>query len=229
MDLLLIGLQLAAGLERIFRSLISYKELKVMFEILHPKYAIRMSEDIIPDDMLQRFIDNCGYDPASSKVGCSTVSYRNTGALDLQLHLTKIFKPYGLKLHYVCFFHWPSHIPEKELVHTDWDHYLDGYHLMNIRFNYPIKGKRSIMEWYDIEESSLEKRMVGERQYMEYRVDHLTPTWTMPAEFPCLVNTSIPHAVNMTTAGEDRFVVSATFNHNVTWDDLIQNVQNSTS
>ena len=200
-----------------------------MFEVLHPRYAIKLSEDIVPHDMLQAFVDNCDYDPINSKVGCSTVSYRNKGILELQLYLSKLFKPYGLKLHYVCYFHWPSHIPEKELVHTDWDHYPDGYHLMNVRFNFPIKGRNSVMEWYDIEEAKLEKRMVAERQYMEYRVDHITPTWSMPAAFPCLVNTGIPHAVNLTTSGEDRFVVSATFDHKLTWEELVKNVQDSTS
>jgi hypothetical protein len=196
-----------------------------MFKILHPKYAVQITEPVIPQHLIDDLVVKIGY-PDSVQEHSGLYHPRYTWPCVVQMHkiMSEFVKPLDLIVSEIQYHSWNR---DHDLGFPHVDVLPDvsnpgSYIPLYFRLNFCIFGKDSTMEWYeDYDEQQMYYETTTETSHGILTNSNLTPAYVMPA-CNCIVNTIAPH--NIKLYNENKLTISTRFRNTYPFEELVDRI-----
>ena len=197
-----------------------------MFKILHPKYAIKITEPVFPQHLIDDLLDRIGY-PESLQAHSGLYHPSYTWPCVVQMHklMSNFVKPLDLIVSEIQYHYWNK---EHDLGFPHVDVLPDvsntgGYVPLYFRLNFCIFGKDSTMEWYEnYNENDMYYETTDTTSHGILINRELKPSYIMPA-CNCIVNTITPH--NIKLYSENKLTISTRFRNTYPFEELVDRIQ----
>ena len=203
-----------------------------MLKVIHPRYAVKILDNFIPRDLLDTFAKEINYfDQCSTVEDVKFGQTKNSPLIYKLLSIGQSFvSKFNIQVIAVEYFIWrggnPIFTPHVDLTAADVDN--NGPLVpIDIRLNVPVYSSGSIMDWFEINETSVWKENIrGENGLHDVLqvTDDAVPDYSISADDVVFVNPSIPHRINMKKTIHNRLSLSYKIRNKFKFEDFVKQI-----
>jgi hypothetical protein len=203
-----------------------------MLKVIHPRYAVKVMDNLIPNELLDSFVTEIKYYEQLDSI--EDVRFGQTKSSPLVYKLFSIGQSFVSKFNIqvlaVEYFIWrggiPIVMPHVDLTPAGIDSNQPLVPI-NIRLNVPIYSSGSIMDWFEVKESSdCKERYIGQNGYHDILqiTEDTTPNFSISADEAVFVNPAVAHRINMKQTNQDRLSLSFKIKNKFSFEDFVKQI-----
>ena len=208
-----------------------------MLKIIHPRYAVKVMDKFIPDELLDEFVKEIDYYQQRETVMDSKFfSMKSSPLMYKLLSLGQSFvSRFNVRIMAVEYVIWrarnPIFMPHVDMTTTTLDSTVDSDQTLvpiDMRLNVPVFSTGSILDWFEVKENSNWREHVrmgldGNHDVLQITEDSV-PDYSISADDTVFVNPSIPHRINMKQTDYDRLTLSFKIKNKFKFEDFVKQI-----
>jgi hypothetical protein len=208
-----------------------------MLKVIHPRYAVRVSDSFIPSELLTEFAREIDYFNQRELVQDS--KFFSMKPSPLMYRLLSIGQSFvsrlNIRIMAVEYVIWrarnPIFMPHIDMTPTTLNYTVDSDQTLapiDIRLNVPVFSQGSILDWFEIKEDStwgegVRMGVDGNHDVLQITEDSV-PDYSISADDTVFVNPSIPHRINMKGTDQDRLSLSFKIKNKFKFEDFVKQI-----
>jgi hypothetical protein len=208
-----------------------------MLKIIHPRYAVKVMDKFIPDELLDEFVKEIDYyQQRESVLDSKFFSMKSSPLMYKLLSAGQVFvSKFNVRIMAVEYVIWrarnPIFMPHIDMTPTALNYTVDSDQTLSpidIRLNVPVFSQGSILDWFEIKEDStwgegVRMGLDGNHDVLQI-VEDAVPDYSISADDTVFVNPSIPHRINMKQTDQDRLSLSFKIKNKFKFEDFVKQI-----